>query len=231
MERLIELALLALAGYLGVGVMLAAPLHVVLARLDPAARGAGLRFRLLITPGLVALWPVVVRRWRVAARGGSFHAPTERVKIGALRSLHGPLSATAFGAGVLTLVLAVVSAPPPPSVTPLDAIDGPRAPLSLAPLGPALDPALRLTLAGSGTNRQLELELPMSLAVPGLAVYWRAAAPDADASQLDQARFLGAAGRSGLQRLELPSECAGGFIVLTSGEHTLVAQAPLPDDS
>ena len=27
--------------------------------------------------------------------------------------------------------------------------------------------------------------LPMSLAVPGLAVYWRAAAPDADASQLE----------------------------------------------
>lgn len=33
------------------------------ARLDPSARGAGLGFRLLIFPGVVAWWPWLVWRW------------------------------------------------------------------------------------------------------------------------------------------------------------------------
>jgi hypothetical protein len=37
-------------------------------RLDPAARGASLGFRLIILPGVVALWPVLAQRWR-AGRG------------------------------------------------------------------------------------------------------------------------------------------------------------------
>ena len=32
-------------------------------RLDPAARGAGLGFRLLIVPGAAALWPLLAWRW------------------------------------------------------------------------------------------------------------------------------------------------------------------------
>lgn len=32
-------------------------------RMDPAARTAGLGFRLIILPGVVALWPVLLRRW------------------------------------------------------------------------------------------------------------------------------------------------------------------------
>ncbi len=32
-------------------------------RIDPAVRSAGLGFRLIILPGVVALWPVLLRRW------------------------------------------------------------------------------------------------------------------------------------------------------------------------
>ncbi|MFN0084834.1 MAG: hypothetical protein ACKVX9_05560 [Blastocatellia bacterium] len=32
-------------------------------RLDPAARGAGWGFRLLILPGVAALWPMMLFRW------------------------------------------------------------------------------------------------------------------------------------------------------------------------
>ncbi len=32
-------------------------------KLDPAAKGAPLAFRLLIIPGAAALWPVLLRRW------------------------------------------------------------------------------------------------------------------------------------------------------------------------
>jgi hypothetical protein len=32
-------------------------------RVDPAAKGAPLGFRLLILPGCAALWPLLLRRW------------------------------------------------------------------------------------------------------------------------------------------------------------------------
>lgn len=32
-------------------------------RIDPNARGAGARFRALIFPGSVALWPLLLSRW------------------------------------------------------------------------------------------------------------------------------------------------------------------------
>lgn len=35
-------------------------------RIDPAAKGASLGFRLLIVPGVAALWPILLMRW---ARG------------------------------------------------------------------------------------------------------------------------------------------------------------------
>ena len=42
-------------------------------RIDPAARSAGLGFRLIILPGVAVLWPVLLRRW-LAGR----QAPSER---------------------------------------------------------------------------------------------------------------------------------------------------------
>jgi hypothetical protein len=32
-------------------------------RVDAAARGAGIGFRVLILPGAIALWPVLLRKW------------------------------------------------------------------------------------------------------------------------------------------------------------------------
>jgi hypothetical protein len=34
-----------------------------LTRIDHGAKGAGLGFRLLILPGLIALWPLMLIRW------------------------------------------------------------------------------------------------------------------------------------------------------------------------
>jgi hypothetical protein len=32
-------------------------------RVDPAARGAGMGFRILVLPGVAALWPLMLARW------------------------------------------------------------------------------------------------------------------------------------------------------------------------
>jgi len=65
--------LLVLAGvYLGVGAVHAVPFLIRgMERIDPAARAAPWSFRMLIAPGVVALWPLLLRRWLRAARGAA----------------------------------------------------------------------------------------------------------------------------------------------------------------
>ena len=54
--------------YFGVGLVFALAFELfALARLDPAARGAGIGFRLMIFPGLAALWPIMLALWAGAA--------------------------------------------------------------------------------------------------------------------------------------------------------------------
>lgn len=55
--RLLELYALA-------GLLFAVPFAVRgIERIDPVARGAGWGFRLIVLPGVVALWPLLLGRW------------------------------------------------------------------------------------------------------------------------------------------------------------------------
>jgi hypothetical protein len=38
-------------------------------KVDPAARGAGIGFRILILPGVAALWPLMLVRWLRGEQG------------------------------------------------------------------------------------------------------------------------------------------------------------------
>ena len=51
--------------YLGIGILFAL-LYLVFAvgRVSPNARGSSPLFRLLVLPGTVVLWPLVIRIWR-----------------------------------------------------------------------------------------------------------------------------------------------------------------------
>jgi len=54
----------ALGLYAGAGLLFAGPfLAWGLPRLDAAARGSSLTFRLIVLPGAIALWPVLLRKW------------------------------------------------------------------------------------------------------------------------------------------------------------------------
>ena len=51
-------------GYLGVGVLFAIPFLIYgVERIDVAAKGSPMTFRLLILPGVVSLWPFLLLRW------------------------------------------------------------------------------------------------------------------------------------------------------------------------
>jgi len=68
-------SLLALAAYLGLGVLFALPFAARwVGRVDPDAAEGSWGFRLLIVPGAVALWPLLVARLRAGPQG----LPVER---------------------------------------------------------------------------------------------------------------------------------------------------------
>lgn len=68
-ERIASWILALAATYLAAGVLFALTfLFRGLERVDPAAQGARWGFRCLIAPGVVALWPLLARRWWLVAR-------------------------------------------------------------------------------------------------------------------------------------------------------------------
>lgn len=59
-----EVVLLVVTAYLAGGALFApAFVTVGVTRIDPAARGTSAAFRLLILPGVVALWPLLAAKW------------------------------------------------------------------------------------------------------------------------------------------------------------------------
>lgn len=55
--------------YVALGLAVALPFALRgVDRIDPSARRAGLGFRVLVLPGSVALWPIVLRRWIAGAQ-------------------------------------------------------------------------------------------------------------------------------------------------------------------
>lgn len=56
------------AVYLGIGLVFGvAFVWRGVGRIDPAARGASLGFRMIVLPGVVALWPLLLKRWLAGA--------------------------------------------------------------------------------------------------------------------------------------------------------------------
>lgn len=70
MESAHAQVLLALAGlYLGIGLLFAVAFQLRgIGRIDPAAARATWGFRVLVTPGIAALWPILARAWWRAER-------------------------------------------------------------------------------------------------------------------------------------------------------------------
>lgn len=60
--------------YIAVGVLFAIVfVSVGVSRVDPAAKGGPIGFRLMILPGAAALWPMMLMKW-LGRKGGDDHA-------------------------------------------------------------------------------------------------------------------------------------------------------------
>jgi hypothetical protein len=88
LRPIIEVLLLLLLIYITVGVLFAALFHWRgLAKLDPAAAGAGWFFHGLITPGIILFWPLLARQWGQAAVPDR-RSVNETISTETLRRLH-----------------------------------------------------------------------------------------------------------------------------------------------
>jgi len=73
-DRWVELLVAGVGLYAALGLLFAVPFVARgIDRVDPAAAGASWGFRLVVLPGVVALWPLLARRWLTGGR-----APAER---------------------------------------------------------------------------------------------------------------------------------------------------------
>jgi hypothetical protein len=90
LRSLVILMLDLLALYAVLGVLFAIVFHVRgLAVMDGAARGAGVGFRLLITPGVIGLWPLLAWRWSRRNGSSSWMGSADRpVSPRRLRAFH-----------------------------------------------------------------------------------------------------------------------------------------------
>ena len=69
LASMLDILILGLAAYGILGLAFALPfVWRGVDRIDPAAREGSLGFRLLILPGVAALWPLLLFRWLVAGR-------------------------------------------------------------------------------------------------------------------------------------------------------------------
>jgi hypothetical protein len=60
----VELLVDAFVGYLVIGFLFAVAFVTVgIGRMDHVAKDSGFGFRLIIVPGVVALWPLLLKRW------------------------------------------------------------------------------------------------------------------------------------------------------------------------
>lgn len=221
--HLIHLLLAALAGYLCVGLVAACWLHLRLPRIDSGVRGAGLAFRILVTPGLVALWPLLVRR---ALRGGTdaFPDPDQPVRSASLRRSHGVLIRMLAVAAPLVFALALAGRREMPAQR------GPLPPGVREPL-PVVrtawingEGAVRHRLRSDRYGWRWQVEVAVSGQVPfdDAMVYWMSGREEGGPAQ-----FVGSIPGAGTHRYAIPPELAEGghFVVLSVSRSRALARA------
>lgn len=77
-ETVLNTTFILLAIHFAVGLLLLIPIHArILPKIDPACESVGFFFRMLVSPGLVSLWPIVLIAWRRQQRALPAHGPLE----------------------------------------------------------------------------------------------------------------------------------------------------------
>lgn len=116
METVALMALYAVGAYALIGILLLAPFHrSALPRIDESAAGASVGFHVIVSPGLVALWPVILRKWLAVRRGCDAHgSPDGPVSPRGIRRMQSVLIKL-LAVALPLLVAAAIAGRPAPS--------------------------------------------------------------------------------------------------------------------
>ena len=233
LQSIVEIKLMVAGVYLGIGAAFALVFQVFgLAKVDPAAKGAGLPFRLLITPGLVALWPVIAMKWKKASNGKHAQGEAERpVSPDNLRRTHG--LAAKFAALFLPIVFTLgfygrseihsVAGPIREEV----GIDEKRFDREVMRLGQVFrDEPIEGSIRTNGEeNYQLELKIGQGFDSLTLALFWSGSEDPKEGS------LLGLIWGPGERRFALPTKLESGpmrLLLYSMTDHVVVAtSAPI----
>ncbi|MHC4429634.1 MAG: hypothetical protein ACYS0D_13675 [Planctomycetota bacterium] len=219
-ETFVGVALGLVGVYLALGVPVVIALHTRgLRGIDPAVAGAGVLFRVLVTPGILALWPLLFRRWLRARKGaptaGGVHRP---LVARGIRSFHRRLTWTVLAIVPVVAAAAIVLRPgdpsrgAPPTVTTVSPAPLPQVELEKpAPFGSR--PLVLRVRRGDG-RAQLEIEVRGDLDLPAPALLW-------EPRDGGPARFLTRIGTPGVRRVDIGSATLerGGTLVLYALGH------------
>jgi len=217
----ITILVFALGVYGFAGALVAVALHVRGLRvLDHATIGAPLMFRVFITPGMIALWPVLMLKWRRAARGLEVAgAPDAPVRAMGLRKMHG-LAARGLAVALPVIIgAAVVAREPVVTDRGIPALDdaAPLSRIAVAVEGAFGDLPIVLGLRTDDMRSwQVELDIARDLEKAALGLYW-ADARDATLTP-GSAVYLGNVYGPGLRRFVIDERhlAAGGSLLLYS---------------
>jgi hypothetical protein len=199
-------------------------------RLDASARAGSWGFRILIVPGVVALWPVLAAKvWRI--RRGCYVPPVaERpVPPARLRRIHGWSFRVLAVLVPLVCAAALITRPPAAPVSP----DADFVKIFLQSL-PLREPQvvglpISVELRTDGTSVQSVLHVKQPLAEPVVALYWSPTTADAGIPR--DAVYLGSVWGPADLPMVLPAGAAthhGALYFLSlSGEQRVLAVFPL----
>ncbi len=200
------------------------------ARLDPKARDGSFGFRLVILPGTVAFWPVLVPKLLRAGQSSiALPDPARPVAPPVQRLIHG-VAIVALSV-VLPLVCGVALFTRPGEQLPLARGLHPAPLPTVVPLeGRAPDGlGISVALRTDGTRDQVELDVARSLEEPIVALFW--SHQPTSSSAMADGIFLGSVWGPAKLLFDLPPEIRGAPGVLTfvalAGEQRVLATLPL----
>ncbi len=141
--------------YIALGILVAAAMHVRgLRRIDSSTIGAGFIFRILITPGLVALWPILFMKIVRGGGAGSLESP---VSPRGLRRLHGSLI------GMIAFAIPIIAG--------IGLWNRPASVREALEVDLHADDMVRITRSRMDNTAVVVAHVPQELAAPRL-VYW-----------------------------------------------------------
>lgn len=210
-----------IGAYVFIGVLAAVALHLRGLRvLDHATIGAPLMFRVLVSPGMIALWPILLLKWLRAAGGvEATGAPDAPVRASGLRKIHG-IAARGLAVALPVVIGAAVVVREPLASN--EAVASLQVPLPLArvvneQINAFDDLPITLRIRTDDLRSwQVELEIARNLEKAAIGLYW-SDAPDG-ALVPGGAVYLGNVFGPGSRRYVVDEKhiAAGGSLLLYS---------------